>query len=263
MDGKGYHYGYQASTISGGGSAISPRIHHDRGGKGHTPEFSGGENVKKWLYIIAIFYGLVIIAVAVVGIRSTLAATVINLVLLAGLIGLTAMYAYSTHKIAEATREQASEIKKQAYASTEMANEMREQRYDSVRPLIDIEIRELSGSFLFRLRNIGVGPTTNVHSGFIDRIAGGIRLKFVGAIAARETFPEEFELPLKQEGDNTTILVYYTDVYEHFFESKRELKITKDDLDMGILRTHKLTIEEYKELLSMLKTSPEKEQVND
>ena len=177
--------------------------------------------MKTGLYIIAIFYGLVIIAVAVVGVRSTFAATVINLVLLAGLIGLTAMYAYSTHKIAEATREQASEIKKQAEATQKLVEA-------AFRPILAIETKDFSLRIVenhtielntVRILNVGVGPALNVlcsvnYPGHefeprefpVIEINGFKDFKF-------ETIFAKVESPLPE--CNAIILLVYTDVFHY------------------------------------------------
>ncbi len=66
-----------------------------------------------------------------------------NLVLLAGLIAVTTIYAYSTIQISRATKDQAERMSKQAEAtekqadaSMKMAEEMREQRYNECLPLL-------------------------------------------------------------------------------------------------------------------------------
>ena len=71
---------------------------------------------------------LAVVIIALIILVATKTATIEN-VLLAGMVGITAWYAYSTIKISKAT-------KKQANASVEMAKEMREQRYSESLPLL-------------------------------------------------------------------------------------------------------------------------------
>jgi len=175
-----------------------------------------------------------------------------NLVLLAGLIAVTTIYAYSTIQISRATKDQADKMteqaeatRQQADASVKMAEEMKEQRYDAVRPVIDIR-RDIARTDIARqtleanaalsedtshglsciLHNIGVGPAIDVHS-FIQHPERG-RLpwrNFVTLAAGGKTERKNFSL--KHENNRMALVAYYKDIYDQVFESSREVSIDK------------------------------------
>ena len=144
-----------------------------------------------------------------------------------------------------------SRVRQQADASVKMAEEMREQRYDSVRPIIDIErkpeSRELAkqayGDFseglLCILRNIGVGPATDVYS-FVH-IDCKCQLHPFGALAKNGEI-EKLPLSLKQRNGRNVLVAYYRDVYDRCFESSREVK--KGVVQLGPLEIRKIPKEE-------------------
>ena len=68
-------------------------------------------------------------------------------VLLAGLIGVTTWYAYSTIKIARTTKQQA-EI-------------MLNGQFNAVAPVIELDVHGIAKDFLIVWRNIGMGPALN------------------------------------------------------------------------------------------------------
>lgn len=116
--------------------------------------------------ILAIAVPLMIIVVAVVGALNIKNAPILNLVLLAGLVGVTTMYAYSTIQIARASKEQ--------------AEEMKEQRVMSARPVIiqratswsETPFRT-SGSdddfYHFEVYNAGNGPAIEVEISLLNK----------------------------------------------------------------------------------------------
>ena len=153
------------------------------------------------------------------------------------LVTVTIWYAANTKRMAKSANEQAE-------ASVKMAEETRKQRYASVRPVIDIKIKELRGKYLFLLDNIGIGPATDVRSGFADIDRKGIQFLSIGALKAGAAFPEEFELPIKNKGDKTSVFVIYKDIYDQSFESTRNLEMTATGLDMGYLIVKRLSTTE-------------------
>jgi len=102
-----------------------------------------------------------ILAIALIGARYINLAPVFTLVLYAGLIVVTMVYAYCSMEIAKATE-------KQAKASVEMAEEMKEQRLAMCKPHIILEGRsEVRGKYFVReidisIRNEGPGTAINV-----------------------------------------------------------------------------------------------------
>ena len=196
---------------------------------------------------------------------------VINILVLLGLVLITAEYARQTTIMAEATKEQAK-------ASVEMAEEMKQQRYDALRPIIDIVVLPVSAQERIKqgfdakegkspsglpcmLRNIGVGPATNVFS-FIEHPEKGCLRWDFGTIPVatgeevnkhtREIREEEVEytreaqLSIQQRGEHKTLVAYYKDVYENSFESSRKVRVIKEKvrLEIGPLKVRKLPKEE-------------------
>ena len=112
-----------------------------------------------------------------------------NLVLLAGLIAVTTIYAYSTIQISRATKDQAEKMREQAEAtrrqadeSVKMAKEMREQRLSEARPYLLLRLHDESvrwdpelgipeldpptnGRFTVTIVNAGKGPAIDLRAG--------------------------------------------------------------------------------------------------
>jgi hypothetical protein len=85
---------------------------------------------RNWEYIVLLIVVIaMIIAVGVSAALNVELAPVYSVVLVAGLIGVTVVYAFSTGRIATATREHAK-------ASLKMAEQMKEQRYSECLPLL-------------------------------------------------------------------------------------------------------------------------------
>ncbi len=160
------------------------------------------------------------------------------------LVIITVVYAWRTHAISKAT-------KKQAEASVKMAEEMREQRYDTVRPVIDIyreqsPEEQISEALSARdgdtshglscvFHNIGPGPAIDAYSFVQNPFSGeGQRLEF-GTLAAKER-SHKMKLSLNQEGSRTTLVVYYRDVNNRSFESRREVSIENNNWILSPLR---------------------------
>ena len=183
-----------------------------------------------------------------------------NLVLLAGLIAVTTIYAYSTIQISRATKDQADKMteqaeatRQQADASVNMAEEMANTRYDAFRPIIDIvelpmEAKEIykqpfeakEGKFPEQircaLRNIGVGPAIGVSSFIIVPSNDRCQLHDFGTIAVGEkTF--EIRLSPQQIGDRMVLVAYYKDVYGRDVESRREVTLEKSGWKIHPLET--------------------------
>ena len=153
----------------------------------------------------------------------------IQILLMFGLVAVTIFYAWSASR--------------QADASVEMAEEMREQRYDSVRPVIDIERHaeaeerlgegfaakeeDLSHGLWCILRNIGVGPATDVYSFLINPLYKERQQWDFGTLAIGAATPK-VKLSIEQRGDRRVLVVYYKDVHERCFESRREVSVDKE-----------------------------------
>ena len=108
-----------------------------------------------------------IIAISVIGAIYIHLAPAFTLVLYAGLIVVTMVYAYFSMEIAEATRHQAN-------ASVQVAEEMREQRVMSSRPVIiqkaiPTEVVGTGFSDHFEIYNAGNGPAIELEILLLDK----------------------------------------------------------------------------------------------
>jgi hypothetical protein len=183
-----------------------------------------------------------------------------NLVLLAGLIAVTTIYAYSTIQISRATKDQADKMteqaeatRQQADASVNMAEEMANTRYDAFRPIIDIAEMPMEPKEIYKqafeakegkfpeqircaLRNIGSGPAIGVSSFIIVPSSDRCRLHDFGTIAVGEkTF--EIRLSPQQIGDRMVLVAYYKDVYGRDVESRREVTLESSGWKIHPLET--------------------------
>jgi len=164
----------------------------------------------------------------------------VPIILMGVLVIITGIYAWRTHVISKATREQAN-------TSLKMANEMKEQRYDTVRPVIDFGLWEsypvtiqegltvkeqeevnLSSGLQCILHNIGIGPATDVYS-FTLTVGGERRQLYLGSLVKGATTPET-RLSLEQRGDCWFLVARYWDVYDRSFESNRQVRL---DMETG------------------------------
>ena len=167
----------------------------------------------------------------------------IQIGLTAALVSVTIIYAWRTHVISRAAKEQAEATRKQAEASVKMAEEMREQRYDAVRPVIDIyrdqtdedklpeafagKSGDTSRGLACVLHNIGLGPAIDLYS-FVQNPFSGKRQHYdFGTIATGEKTPK-MNLSVKQKDGRMALLAYYKDVYGRAFESSREVSSDKE-----------------------------------
>ena len=149
-----------------------------------------------------------------------------------------------------------------AWHTRKMAEEVREQRYDAVRPIIDIERRltelERAGvemnivnkrelfpdKLTCKLRNIGVGPATDVYS-FVQpgtQPDDNCPPLAYGTVAQNGEM-DECPLSLKPRDNRKVLVVYYRDVYGQCFESSRE--VNRSDWKLGALETRKIAKEEF------------------
>ncbi len=182
--------------------------------------------------VIGLFIAIVIYAVPVswLIIRNiTVSAELIDTIILFTLASATIFYAIRTSDIAKATREQAA-------ASVKMAEEMRDTRYDALRPIIDIVnipqtpielassayTKELPKELPCKLRNIGVGPATDVYSFVYHGSDERGRYNFGTIVIGKETDP--VRLSLSQKDDHWFLVAYYKDVYDRWFKSSREVR---------------------------------------
>lgn len=178
-----------------------------------------------------------VLVVAVLGKLNPGSITFYELVLVAGLIAVTTVYAYS---------------------AIQMADEMRKQRHDALRPIIDIvkqpimdtekfeqglnaEKGNLPKDLLCKLRNVGVGPALELYSFTedIEDTEGNPRQEDLGvlpvAIGTRMTatgeeeigYTDEMRLLLQQRGNHRVLVAYYKDLYGNLFESIREVSVNK------------------------------------
>jgi hypothetical protein len=169
-----------------------------------------------------------------------------EIILLGGLVSITAAYAHSTQKMAE---------------------EMRDARYDALRPIIDIveqtvEPREMAaqaynakeGKFPkylpCKLRNVGVGPAIEPYS-FIEDHRGKTRrydLDTIPVAIGKEEmgYTHEVPLSLQQRGEHRALVAYYKDVHGNPFESIREVRLDREKgaLKIGPLKIRPLPKEE-------------------
>jgi len=208
----------------------------------------------KWIaYMVAAIGSLFIVYLAVKS-NEIAAADWAQIILTSGLVLVTGVYAVSAAK--------------QADASVKMAKEMREQRYGAVRPIIDIERREtnlerasqvvdaaqLPDKLTCVLRNIGVGPATDVYS----YIQAGTqpdeechRPRAFGALAkgalVKDGEVNEWPLSLKQRDNRKFLVAYYRDVYGCCFESTREISVDKKlkRWEIGPLDVREIAKEEF------------------
>ncbi len=160
------------------------------------------------------------------------------------LVCITVIYVMRTLDIANATKKQAEEIKKQTNASLKMAEEMKEQRYDMIRPVIDIK-RDTARADINR-RGIEAyaassGETSHGLSGILCNIGPGPAIDVRSFIQhpERERLPWQFGtiesggktermiLSISHEDNRMALVAYYEDIYGRTFESSREVSAGK------------------------------------
>lgn len=152
-----------------------------------------------------------------------------QILLTIGLLTITAVYAWSTQK---------------------MAKEMRAQRYDTVRPVIDIcrdptdedkvseaiaaNKKDPSRGLSCVLHNIGLGPAIDLYS-FIQTSSGSQRYDFGTLAKGGKTFRKK--LSTRQEGRPSDLLLvaYYSDIYGRECVSSRIVSI---DTEKGWVLEH-------------------------
>ena len=158
-----------------------------------------------------------------------------QILLMIGLVTITAVYASSTAR--------------QAIASVKMAEEMREQRHGTVRPIIDIRrvqegVRALGEAAVAasgqmpealecQLRNIGLGPALDVSS-VVCPPDVSCRQHLFGTIGVKEV-TDFYRLSTEQKDGSRHILVSYFDVYGRRCESRRKVTLSNRGLELGHL----------------------------
>ncbi|MGB5926031.1 MAG: hypothetical protein WBH01_08110 [Dehalococcoidia bacterium] len=171
----------------------------------------------------------------------------LQILLMFGLVAVTAFYAWSASR--------------QADANVKMAEEMRETRYDGVRPAIDfkrdtakIDIARLtleanaassedtSHGLSCILCNVGLGPAIDVRS-FIEHPERG-RLPFeFGTIESRGK-TERWILSISHEGNRIALVACYEDIYGRTLRSSREVSIDRENHDWKLGRLKVVPVQE-------------------
>ena len=178
---------------------------------------------------------IMIVAVAIIGAFNIEAAPVFNLVLLAGLIGVTVVYAYSTGHIAKETREQAK-------ATIDLAGETRNARFEALRPIVWIQqsssswqkSQDCPEEIGIHLENHGSGPALNMFLTFIHpRHHFSQRNIPLLAVDKPGGWPvRRLEAKASEGMESSSIQAIYEDVYGRKFESKLELEINEQNKDL-------------------------------
>lgn len=176
-----------------------------------------------WIPFILLIIGVLFLIVVLYRGQELKGADWAQILLMIGLVTITAVYAYSTEKMAE---------------------EIKEQRYAAARPKIDIQ-RDIDVADVARqtleanaalsedtshglsciLHNIGVGPAIDVHSFIQHPERGRLPWNFVTLAAGGKTERKNFSL--KHENNRMALVAYYKDIYDQVFESSREVSIDK------------------------------------
>ena len=176
-----------------------------------------------WIPFILLIIGVLFLIVVLYRGQEVKGADWAQILLMIGLVTITAVYAYSTEKMAE---------------------EMKEQRYAAARPVIDIQ-RDIDVADVARqtleanaalsedtshglsciLHNIGVGPAIDVHS-FIQHPERG-RLRWDFGTLAMGGKTERMIFSIKHENNRMALVAYYRDIYDQVFESSRDVSINK------------------------------------
>ena len=173
--------------------------------------------------IILLIIGVMLLVPIVYSASEIRTAEWVQIILMIGLVTVTAAYAYSTQR---------------------MAKEMREQRYDTVRPIIDIKrdtaradinrrtleaIAASSGETVYGLscilRNVGLGPAIDGCSFIQHPERERLPWEFGTLTSGEKT--ERRNLSIKHEGNRVALVAYYRDVYDRVFESSRKVSIEK------------------------------------
>ena len=174
--------------------------------------------------IIGIFVAFGLLAGVVSGLalnKIITTAQAIELIILFGLVVVTAIYVRRTSEIAGATREQAAATRQQADASVKMAEEMREQRVMASRPVIiqkavykesgltDEEIQWIgiersAWSYFshFEVFNAGNGPAIEVEISLLNKEKILIVNEEMKPISWRESFLRASDPPIKFRPSN-------------------------------------------------------------
>jgi hypothetical protein len=185
-------------------------------------------------------------------------AQAIQIILTFALVSVTAVYVRRTAEIANATKQQAE-------ASIKMAKEMENSRYDTVRPVIDIEVKTLSNielakqaytqtgqlelpkNLYCRLSNIGLGPAIDTYSFTLLDDDKPARQKF-GVLKVQDELTK-VSLRLEQREEDWLLVVYYRDIYGRSFVSTRGIIISPDKkaYTFGQLNTYRVKEEENRD----------------
>ncbi len=149
----------------------------------------------------------------------------IELVLLAGLICVTAMSGYSTHKIYRATRAQT---------------------VASIRPVIEFSLGETDSNFLV-LKNIGIGPAINPY--LIVVVGNSKQWEETDPIRAGDHSTHTEETPkldaTRLNNEPASLTARYQDVYENYFESRQTVRIEGNSWIKSKLEIHNIKKVDY------------------
>lgn len=202
---------------------------------------------------VRVYGGVGILLIIIIYLKVTSLITMaeaINLILLVGLVAVTAIYARQTGEIAR-------ETKVQAEASIRMAKEIENQRYGAVRPVLDILMKPLTPlehakigySEIEEVKlpeyikcvfvNIGIGPAIDIWH-FAIYETNKIRQE-LGVLKINDTSIEVY-LSLDNRDNDSYLVVNYSDMYGRNFESTREviLPANKKMYTVGPLKTTRI-----------------------
>lgn len=187
---------------------------------------------------------LLVIGYLFMNLQSINADRWVELSLLAGLVGITAVYAFFTAM--------------QVGVSAKTIDEMTRQRYDAVRPVIDIVVKQRalevyaaslgdpSHGLPCILCNVGIGPAIDVCFFFQHPERGRLLWKLDPLASGEKT--DEKNLSLKHPENRMALVTYYRDVYDRCFKSSREISIEKDPNPSWVIGTLKIERIDQKEL---------------
>jgi hypothetical protein len=225
-----------------------------------------GFNKKRFSYFVLCLGGL-FVSYTAYNVSSITPTDWADIMLTLGLLAVTGLASFSAYK--------------QSNASVKMAEEMQTQRYDSERPVIDIqdieelgrtssvqlaeakaksrgtkitEEREWPKKLTCLLRNIGVGPATDIFSFItitkLSEVGSTEHYEFrrLGPLERganlTDISSEKWRLFLMQRNSGKCLVTYCFDVYGRCFESIRE--VIRDETT-GELRTNPLKVKEIED----------------
>ncbi len=131
-----------------------------------------------------------------------------------------------TRELAEATRDQAiasarmaDEARKEAEASRVMAREMEQARYAAAKPIIQLKVRQFASdprpNVDSQLRNVGVGPAMNI----VFTVSNGDTTR-IGVLGVGEETSGSHHVVLETVGGQQLAVIKYEDVFGNPWESQ-------------------------------------------